>query len=218
MTAPGTYSTEVGDMFAVHQSITAALDAAPVLVGGVGASAVRAEVVGSFYENVLEFLHGHHAGEDELLYPLLEERCPHEKEMLERIDAQHALLNDPIKEARDAIAVWRSSPSTEGAEKIVRLLGDIDETLRPHLGEEETYVLPVAASWISPEEWGQLPAHAMQTFGGDKPWLAIGLIREQLTPDQADRMLSGMPPEVQTLWTEQWEPAFSAFIMDVRAD
>ena len=26
MTAPGTYSTEVGDMFAVHQSITATLD------------------------------------------------------------------------------------------------------------------------------------------------------------------------------------------------
>jgi hemerythrin-like domain-containing protein len=218
MTAPGTYSTEVGDMFAVHQSITAALDAAPVLVGKVGANADRAEVIGSFYENVLEFLHGHHAGEDELLYPLLEERCPHEKEMLERIDAQHALLNDPMKEARDAIAAWRSSPSTEGAENIVRLLSDIDETLRPHLGEEETYVLPVATSWISPEEWGQLPAHAMQTFQGDKPWLAIGLIREQLTTDQSDRMLSGMPPEVQTRWTEQWEPAFSAFIMDVRAD
>lgn len=218
MTAPGTYSTEVGDMFAVHQSITAALDAAPVLVGKVGADADRAEVIGSFYENVLEFLHGHHAGEDELLYPLLEERCPHEKEMLERIDAQHALLNDPMKEARDAIAAWRSSPSTEGAENIVRLLGDIDETLRPHLGEEETYVLPVATSWISPEEWGQLPAHALQTFQGDKPWLAIGLIREQLTTDQRDRMLSGMPPEVQALWTEQWEPAFSAFITDVRAD
>jgi hemerythrin-like domain-containing protein len=216
MTAPGTYTTEVGDMFAVHQAITAALDAAPVLVGGVGANAERAEVVGSFYESVLQFLHGHHAGEDELLYPLLEERCPHEKDMLERIDAQHALLNTPMEEAQEALAEWRRAPSAEGAEKLVRLLEAVDETLRPHLGEEETFVLPVATAWISPEEWGQLPAHAMQTYQGDKPWLALGLIREQLSSDQRDRMLSGMPPPVQTIWAEQWEPAFNAFMNEVR--
>ncbi len=216
MTEPGSFTTEVGDMFAVHQAITTALDAAPALVGRAGANSDRAEVIGSFYENVLEFLHGHHDGEDELLYPLLEERCPHEKDMLERIDAQHALLNGPMKEAREAIAEWRSAPSTEGAEKVMRLLEVIDETLRPHLGEEETFVLPVATAWISPEEWGQLPAHAMQTFQGDKPWLALGLIREQLTSDQRDRMLSGMPPPVQTLWVEQWEPAFTSFMGEVR--
>ncbi len=216
MTEPGNFTTEVGDMFAVHQAITTALDDAPTLVGNAGDDVERAQVVGSFYENVLEFLHGHHEGEDELLYPLLEERCPNEKDMLERIDAQHALLNGPMQEAREAIAEWRAAPSTEGAAKVMRLLEEIDETLRPHLGEEETFVLPVATAWVSPEEWGQLPAHAMQTFQGDKPWLALGLIREQLTSDQRDRMLSGMPPPVQTLWTEQWEPAFTSFMGEVR--
>ena len=29
-------------------------------------------------------------------------------------------------------------------------------------------------------------------------------------------MLSGMPPELQTLWTDQWEPAFNGFIAEVR--
>jgi hemerythrin-like domain-containing protein len=217
MAEPGTYTTEVGDMFAVHQAITGALDAAPTLVGNAGADAERAEVIGSFYANVLEFLHVHHAGEDELLYPILEERCSDEKEMLKRIDAQHALLNEPMDEARIAIAAWRTAPSPDNAEKLIRLLESIDDALRPHLGEEETYVLPVASAWISPEEWGQLPAHALQTFQGDKPWLGVGLIREQLTGDQGARMLERMPPEIQTLWTQQWEPAFASFITEVRA-
>ncbi len=217
MTAPGTYRTETSDMFAVHQAITAALDEAPQLVSGTGDSAERVEVIGSFYENLLEFLHVHHTGEDELIYPVLEERCADEKAMLERIDAQHTLLDEPMKEARAAIAAWRAAPSTEGAGDVVRLLGAIDETLRPHLGDEETFVLPVASAWISPEEWAELPGHALQTFQGDKPWLALGLVREQLTSDQNDKMLSGMPPPVRTLWTEQWEPAFTSFIAEVRS-
>ena len=218
MTAPGTYRTKTADMFAVHQAIITALDAAPTLVSGAVDNVDRVEVIGSFYENVLEFLHVHHAGEDELIYPILEERCAEEKAMLERIDAQHALLNEPMEEARAAIAEWQATPSAERAENVVRLIGVIDETLRPHLGEEEAFVLPVASAWISPEEWGQLPVHAMQAFQADKPWLAVGLIREHLTSDQNDEMLSGMPPEVQTLWSQQWEPAFAAFITEVRAD
>ncbi len=218
MTAPGTYRTETSDMFAVHQAITQAFDAAPVLIDGTGGRVDRVEVIASFYENVLEFLHVHQAGEDELVYPILEERCVEEKAMLGQIESQHALLNEPMEHARASIAAWRATPSAEGAENVAQRLGIVAETLRPHLSEEETLVLPVASSWMSPEEWGQLPAHALQAFQADKPWLAVGLIREQLLSEQKDAMLSGMPPEVQTLWAQQWEPAFTAFITEVRAD
>ena len=215
MTTPGNFNTETSDMFAVHQALIGALDAAPALVGSAGGRADRVEVIGSYYENVLEFLHVHHAGEDELIYPILEERCVDKKAVLERIDAQHRLLDDPMDEARTAIAAWRAAPSVEGARAVVSLIGTIDETLRPHLGEEETTVLPIASAWISQEEWEQLPGHALQSFSTDKPWLALGLVRERLTPEQRDQMLSGMPPELQSLWTQQWEPAFDAFMAEV---
>lgn len=216
MTAPGAYQTETSDMLAVHEALTGALDAAPSLVGGAGDRPDRAEVIGSYYENVLEFLHVHHAGEDQLIYPVLEARCAEQKAMLERIDAQHTLLDEPMVDARAAISAWKADPSVERGEAVVHLLGVIDETLRPHLEDEETLVLPVASAWISPEEWGQLPGHTLGSFGADKPWLALGLVRERLTPDQQDQMLSGMPPELQSLWTEQWGPAFDAFITEVR--
>jgi hemerythrin-like domain-containing protein len=217
MTIPGTYDTATSDMFAVHQAITTALDSAPVLVDGTRDRVDRAKVIASFYENVLEFLHVHHAGEDELIYPILEKRCVEEKAMLERIDSQHALLNEPMEQARASLAAWGENPSREGAENVVQKLGTVDEILRPHLSEEEDLVLPVASAWLSPEEWGQLPGHALQAFQGDKPWLAVGLIREQLTSEEQDAMLSRMPLPVQTLWTEQWEPAFASFIIEVRA-
>ena len=217
MTAPGTYQTETSDMFAVHQALLEALDAAPTLIAGTGDSPERVEVIGSYYENVLEFLHVHHAGEDELIYPVLEERCADDKAVLERIDAQHRLLDEPMEKAREAIAAWRAAPSTESGQTVLELIGVIDETLRPHLGEEETVVLPIASAWISPEEWQQLPGHALQSFSTDKPWLALGLVRERLTSDQRDQMLAGMPPHLQTLWAQQWEPAFTSFIAEVRS-
>ena len=77
-------------------------------------------------------------------------------------------------------------------------------------------MLPIASAWMSPEEWSQLPGHALQSFRGDKPWLALGLVREGLTPEQRDGMLAGMPPPLQSRWTDEWEPAFDAFIAEVR--
>jgi hypothetical protein len=61
-----------------------------------------------------------------------------------------------------------------------------------------------------------MPGHAMMVFRGDKPWLPLGLIREQFNQEQRDGMLAGMAPEMRTTWTEQMEPAFNAFIAEVR--
>ena len=78
MTTLGNYNTDVSDMYAVHKALTGALDAAPAYVAKADLDSQRVEVIGSFYENVIEFLHVHHTGEDELIYPVLEERCARE--------------------------------------------------------------------------------------------------------------------------------------------
>jgi hemerythrin-like domain-containing protein len=216
MTTPGNYTTDVSDMYAVHRALMNALDAAPTYVAGAGVDGARVDMVGSFYENVIEFLHGHHAGEDELVYPLLEQRCPERRSELVRIDDQHKLLYDPMDAARSAIATWRAAPSTAYAQAVIDAVGSIDEVLRPHLAEEEAVMLPLAATWMSAEEWGRVPGHAHMVFQGDKPWLPLGLIREQFSQEQRDGMLAGMPPEMRSEWIEQMEPAFNAFIAEVR--
>ena len=216
MTTPGNYDTDVSDMYAVHRALTSALDAAPAYVAKSDLDSQRVEVIGSFYGNVIEFLHVHHSGEDELIYPVLEERCAESRSELKRINDQHNLLHAPMDAGRSAIATWRAAPSTDNAQAVIDAIASIAEPLRPHLAEEETVLLPIASKWMSPEEWGKQAGHNMMSFGADKPWLMLGLVREQLDQAHRDGMLAGMPPEMRTMWTEQMEPAFNAFIADVR--
>jgi hemerythrin-like domain-containing protein len=216
VTTLGNQHTDVSDMYAVHKALLGALDSAPAYVAEAGSEPERVEVIASFCENVIEFLHVHHTGEDELVYPVLEQRCAESRSDLERIDDQHKLLHAPMDAGRAAIATWRATPSTESAQAVIDAIASIAEPLRPHLAEEETVVLPIAAEWMSPDEWGALSGHAMMTFRADKPWLALGLFREQLDQKHRDGMLAGMPPEMRTMWLEQMEPAFDAFIAEVR--
>ena len=157
MTTSGNYDTDVSDMKAVHAALTGALEAAPAYVATAELDAQRVEVVGSFYENVMEFLRVHHTGEDELIYPVLEERFAEGRSELERINDQHELLHAPMDAARSAIADWRVAPSTDSAQAVVDAIGSVVEPLRPHLDEEETVLLPIASKWMSPEEFGQTP-------------------------------------------------------------
>ena len=216
MTNLATYETDVSDMYAVHKALLGALDAAPECVAKAGLRPERVEVTGSFYENVIEFLHVHHSGEDELIYPVLQQRCAESRSELERIDDQHKLLYAPMDAGRSAIATWRVAPSTGNAQAVIDAIASIAETLRPHLAEEETVMLPLATRWISPEEWRSQAGHNMMSFRADKPWLMLGLVREQLDQEHRDGMLAGMPPEMRTMWTEQMEPAFKAFVAEVR--
>ena len=216
MTTSNSSIIDVSDMYAVHKALIGALDAAPAYVAKADLDPGRVEVIGSFYENVIEFLHVHHTGEDELIYPVLEQRCAESRSDLERIDDQHKLLHAPMDAGRSAIAAWRAAPSPETAQAVIDAIASIAEPLRPHLAEEETVVLPIAAKSMSPEEWGALSGHAMMIFRADKPWLPLGLLREQLDQEHRDGMLAGMPPEMRTEWTEQMEPAFNAFIAEVR--
>ena len=212
----GTYDTDVSDMYAVHRALLEALNAVPDYVAKAGGDPQRVAIIGSFNENVIEFLHVHHSGEDELIYPVLEERCTESRSELVRINDQHKALHAPMDAARSANTSWQALPSAENGQAVIDAIGSITSTLRPHLAEEETVLLPIATKWLSPEEWGRLPGHHMMSFRADKPWLMLGLVREQLDQGHRDAMLAGMPPEMRTMWTEQMEPAFIAFIAEVR--
>jgi len=216
MTTLVTYDTDVSDMYAIHKALLGALDAAPAYVAEAGLDAERVEVIGSFYENVIEFLHVHHGSEDEMLYPILEQRCAESRSALEQIDEQHKTLYAPMDAGRSAAATWRAAPSTDNAQAVIDAMGSIAAALRPHLAAEETVVLPIATKWISPEEWESMAGHSMMSFRADKPWLMVGLVREQLDQEHRDGMLAGMSPETRATWTDRMEPAFNTFIADVR--
>jgi hypothetical protein len=76
-------------------------------------------------------------------------------------------------------------------------------------------VLPLCGENLSLEEWGALPGHALGSFTGDKVWLILGLIRDQMSQAQRDEMLAHMPPPAVDMWTSMGEQAYKNLVAEV---
>lgn len=208
---------DTSDMIGFHRIFREALTAAPSLVGSIDPDdAARVDVVGSYYANVLALLHGHHEGEDELLTPRLLERAPEHADMILRVADQHLSVLTALDGAERAVAAWRADPSAVSRDATVAALADLDAKLIPHLDEEEREILPIAAQHINVAEWGQLPEHGLKNFAGDKMWLVIGLVREQMTDEQQAEMEAHMPPPLLEFWTNDGEGLFTDYVADLR--
>lgn len=210
--------TDTSDMIQLHRVFRESLGAAAPLVGSVPpGDAARAEVVGSYYANVLALLHSHHEGEDELVWPKLVDRAPEDAETIRRIAGQHEGVLTALEDAEAKLAVWRPDPQIDSGAQLAASLASLGAELSLHLDEEERVILPIASRHMTPEEWGELPGHGMAHFTGDKIWLVMGLIQEQMRPEQIAMMESHMPPPVRDFWVNQGRAMFEAYIADVRA-
>ena len=77
----------------------------------------------------------------------------------------------------------------------------LDAVLTPHLDEEEATIVPLAATCMDVAEWGAMPEHGMRTFTGDKQWLILGHVQEQMTPAKRAEVQAHMPPPLVAFWT-----------------
>lgn len=207
------------DMLGLHQVFRDALAGSSHLVGGVAdGDRVRAELAGTYYDNVLRLLHAHHEGEDELMTPRLVERCtPEEAEQVRAVADMHQDVTDDLAAAEASVTAWRRSATAYDRDEAVALLTRLNATLVSHLDEEERIVLPIAAQHINVAEWGELPAHGMRTFTGDKLWLIIGLVQEQMPAPAIANMESHMPPPVLDMWQSPGRRMFADFAAQLRA-
>lgn len=207
---------DTSDMVAVHTVFRRALSAAPTTLASVDVGDDdQVAVVASYYANLLAFLHVHHEGEDELLWPRLLERVP-DPDLVRRIAAQHRDVDTSVTKAEQCLGDWAAGPTAASAKTLATALSELGVVLGAHLDEEEREILPLAAVHISAQEWGELPAHGLSNFSGDKLWLVLGLIQEAMTPEQAAAMLAHMPPPAVEFWTNVGRPQFDAFIATVR--
>ncbi len=208
---------DTSDMLIPHNMLRDALGRADALIGSVAPDdAARAAVIGSFFDNVLRFLDAHHKGEDLLLYPLARERVPEHIALFDRMDAEHHAAAAADAAATETLAAWRADPSTGNATPLAGALGNLRAVLETHLEDEERSFLPIAATTFTAEEWGELPGHVARTFSGDKLWLILGLVFEQMTDEQRALTIAHMPPPVVEMWNGPGASSFAAFIADVR--
>ena len=205
------------DMIALHNVFREALGAAPAYVGSTDpGDRVRVDIVADYYFNVLELLRSHHQGEDEILTPRLLERCPERAADISRIAGQHQEVHASLEDAAEHVAPWRDDPSAQTSRALESALLTLQAGLAPHLSEEEEAMLPLAAQCMNAAEWGEFPAHGLANFKGDKVWLILGLIQEQLAPEHVAMMEANMPPPVVEFWRSQGRDLFVEFVGRLR--
>jgi hemerythrin-like domain-containing protein len=218
MTQSGPPSPDTSDMMAVHKVFRTSLGSAGDLLDSAGDdNRGRVELIANYYDNVLAFLDVHHQGEDLLVFPLLVERAPTDLQgRIDTIAGQHTDVHELLDAAKAAVAAFSATPNDNTRRAAADALASLDRTLVAHLDQEEEFIVPLAADYLSMEEWGALPGHGMANFGGDKIWLILGLIRENMTQEQRDQMLAHMPPPAVDMWQNMGNGAFDAMMADVR--
>jgi hypothetical protein len=207
---------DTSDMAQVHRVFRDAIASAPSLLESATADyPAREHVVAAYYRNVLALLHAHHDGEDALIWPILIERAPDQAEEVQRIAAQHGEVDSALTAASAAIEAWQQTADDASRRAAAAAFVALGAALLPHLDEEEAVIVPLAAKHIFAPEWGELPGHALRTFSGDKLWLALGLIREQMNAQQLATMDDHMPTPVVAMW-RQHEAEFGQFASELR--
>lgn len=205
------------DMVCVHDVFRRAFaDASGQIASVKEGDTEGAQRLAGYLGEVLWFLHAHHSGEDELLYPRLVERAPENGEIYLRMDIQHRAVAASIESAQAAAEQFGRSGSTENGEALAAAIGSLLEVAQAHLPDEEAEVLPIAARVMTAPEWGALPGHVLAQYAGTRPWLLLGLVLEAMPDDLRAQVLSNVPPPVSEMWFGFGSDAFRTEISSIR--
>lgn len=205
------------DLIAVHQVFREALANAGQLIEGTNTGdPERTAVIGSYYDNILRFLKVHHDAEDDLVWPKLMERCSARAALVKELISDHEQIHLSLERAETELALWTQSTDPAAASDLTAALAGLGEGLIPHLDTEDKEIIPLCSEYLSAEEWGEMPGHALAAYDGDKVWLILGLIRENMTQEQRDAMMAHMPPPARDMWINMGNAAFDEFIAQVR--
>ena len=141
-----------------------------------------------------------HSSEDELLWPVLHERCSLSDALIRRMEEQHAGLHDALDTTRRELTAWEVAPTAERSGALATALGTVVDRLAEHLAEEERDVVPLIAAHITQAEWDGMGKVAFRKFTPQQRLIAMGEMLAAASPTEAARMLAGLPAPIKVIW------------------
>lgn len=187
---------DVREMYAVHDCMRKEYGSMPLLVKAVAdGDTERATIVNDHLRLMYDLMHAHHAGEDEVLWPLVRERNP-EHEAIFVMDDEHVLLNQTLHEIKDLAIAWQADPSADNRAALHTELISFEKTLLRHLGHEEREVLPILQRTLNQDEYNALGVWVRERLPEDEALLLVGLILEDTTAANGQAVLDTLPADV----------------------
>jgi hemerythrin-like domain-containing protein len=182
------------DMLLIHRVIRREIGLLPALVRRTSGDVDRATTLAAHAVEMLDFLHHHHTGEDELMWPLLRDRVRLEAALIDRMEEQHTHIAEAIDDVRRLLASWSASADAAVGDRIATRLEEAARLLDEHLAEEETRVLPLVGEHLTQQEWDALAKHGFDAIPGRRRLAILGHILEEADDEERRRFRRKLPP------------------------
>jgi hemerythrin-like domain-containing protein len=193
MSSSGTI-VDTHEMVLIHRVIRREFGQLPQLFRSAADNRARSKIIGSHAQEMLHFLHAHHTGEDELLFPLLRKRAALGPELMDRMDAQHSQVNEAVATVGEELPAWTASANVAAGERMAALIDATMPTLIDHLAEEEQKLLPIVSVTLSQHEWDALGKHGMSAIPLMRRLVIHGHITEETSDTERRKFMQVVPP------------------------
>ena len=196
MTAPSAAQKlcDTSDMVIVHRMFRRECALLPQLVAAVaGGDLARARTVAGHAREVLDMLHHHHVGEDELLWPRLSARTRFHADLLARMDSQHQGLAVLLEHAATAFTAWQHAPTAPTSTALTTLLEQLSAGLNEHFDEEEAAVLPIVECVITAAEYQEVGQRGLVSIPLTRRLVVLGYLLEGATRQERSDFLAAIP-------------------------
>ena len=185
---------DTSDMVIVHRMFRRECALLAKLVAAVaGGDVVRARTVAEHAREVLDMLHHHHVGEDELLWPRLSARTRFHADLLARMDSQHQGLAVLLEDAATAFAEWQDAPTAHTSTPLTALLEQLTTRLNEHFDEEEAEILPIVERVITAVEYREVGQRGLVSIPLTRRLIVLGYLLEDATPKERTDFLTAIP-------------------------
>jgi len=174
----------------------------------------RAEQIALHLDFLLDGLHHHHPGEDENIWPLLMERASPRADLVERMEAQHAVVAERSDRLRSLLEGWRES--AVGGERLAVAIDELTTALVEHLDEEEAHVVPLIRAQVTAAEWERFGQETFEKFTNREKLIATGTLEDVATAEEAAWFTGGLPAPVKVMWRVFGRRKYARYIARVR--
>jgi hemerythrin-like domain-containing protein len=203
--------TGANEMLAVHNALRREYASMPLLVKSVpDDDAVRAGVVADHISLMGTFMALHHAGEDDLLWPLLRERVPGSG-VVAAAEADHTALAEQAAVVADLTEAWRDAPSASNRAALHAALVSFERALLQHLGHEETEALPLLEATVTEDEFAALRAYVREGLAPEQRSLVLGMFLDDSDATSAAIVLSALDDDELADFETRGAPAYRAY-------
>lgn len=142
---------------------------------------------------MLDALHHHHAGEDDVLWPRLRDRAPEQQNLIDTMDGQHRRIGDTLTRAEELMGTWLADPTFGLGAALSAAFRQAHAALVEHLDDEERRLLPLVELTITGPEWDQFRVRGMAAHSKRRLPVFLAHMLEEATPRQAATFLARVP-------------------------